>query len=256
VPGAGNPLAWNRYAYTLYNPLRYVDPSGNINEYPPNKDKKTQIAEEIALREKIEENYNLEFEGYWTIDELMQIMSVLSIIASLMGGYSNFQEHYGNQTWLIRHHTGEYAGCASPSGYIELKAGFSDWTLAHEFGHALDFASGGVYRKALQLIVGAGKDENELWKIRLRKACPECSAFWYDPGTSPPVNGVDANFNAAEDFAESFAAVILTDKAAEKGETHFRNNSPYDWVAMNNDSYDFRTTPRGMYVLSILRRVP
>jgi len=30
VPGAGNPLAWNRYAYTLYNPLRYVDPSGNI----------------------------------------------------------------------------------------------------------------------------------------------------------------------------------------------------------------------------------
>jgi len=29
VPGAGNPLAWNRYAYTLYNPLRYVDPSGH-----------------------------------------------------------------------------------------------------------------------------------------------------------------------------------------------------------------------------------
>ncbi len=28
MPGAGNPQAWNRYAYTLYNPLRYIDPSG------------------------------------------------------------------------------------------------------------------------------------------------------------------------------------------------------------------------------------
>ena len=28
VPGAGNPLAWDRYAYTLNNPVRYTDPSG------------------------------------------------------------------------------------------------------------------------------------------------------------------------------------------------------------------------------------
>jgi len=32
VPGAGNPLAWNRYAYTLYNPLKYTDPSGRLTE--------------------------------------------------------------------------------------------------------------------------------------------------------------------------------------------------------------------------------
>jgi len=254
VPGAGNPLAWNRYAYTLYNPLRYVDPSGNINEYPPNKDKKTQIAEEIALREKIEENYNLEFEGYWTIDELMQIMSVLSIIASLMGGYSNFQEHYGNQTWLIRHHTGEYAGVAHPSGYIELKAGFSEWTLAHEFGHALDYASGKAYRRGLRSLVDAGK--GEIWKSCLRAVFPKHEEFWYDPGTSPPVNGVNANFNAGEDFAESFAAVVLPDEAKEKGAYHLLHDTPYDWVTMNGGSYDFSTTPRGIYVLSILRQVP
>jgi hypothetical protein len=29
VPGAGNPAAWDRYGYTLYNPVRYVDPSGH-----------------------------------------------------------------------------------------------------------------------------------------------------------------------------------------------------------------------------------
>ncbi len=29
VPQPGNPMAWDRYAYTLNNPLRYVDPSGH-----------------------------------------------------------------------------------------------------------------------------------------------------------------------------------------------------------------------------------
>jgi len=30
VPGAGNPLAWDRYAYTLNNPVRYTDPGGHF----------------------------------------------------------------------------------------------------------------------------------------------------------------------------------------------------------------------------------
>jgi len=29
VPGAGNPLAWNRFGYVMYNPIRYTDPSGH-----------------------------------------------------------------------------------------------------------------------------------------------------------------------------------------------------------------------------------
>ena len=29
VPGAGDALAWDRYAYVEYNPIKHVDPSGN-----------------------------------------------------------------------------------------------------------------------------------------------------------------------------------------------------------------------------------
>jgi len=32
IPGAGNPLAWDRYAYGYDNPVRYTDPSGHFSE--------------------------------------------------------------------------------------------------------------------------------------------------------------------------------------------------------------------------------
>jgi len=34
IPGAGNPIAWDRYAYVVNNPMMYLDPSGNIIEVP------------------------------------------------------------------------------------------------------------------------------------------------------------------------------------------------------------------------------
>jgi RHS repeat-associated protein len=30
VPGVGNPMAWNRYGYTYFNPTNYVDPDGHL----------------------------------------------------------------------------------------------------------------------------------------------------------------------------------------------------------------------------------
>ena len=34
VPEVGNPVAWDRYAYTLNNPVKYIDPSGNAQICP------------------------------------------------------------------------------------------------------------------------------------------------------------------------------------------------------------------------------
>ena len=35
VPGAGDALAWDRYAYVKYNPIKHVDPSGHFAFSPP-----------------------------------------------------------------------------------------------------------------------------------------------------------------------------------------------------------------------------
>jgi hypothetical protein len=32
VPGAGNPAAWDRYAYVMYNPVKYTDPTGHFSQ--------------------------------------------------------------------------------------------------------------------------------------------------------------------------------------------------------------------------------
>jgi RHS repeat-associated protein len=29
IPGAGNPISWDRYSFVMNNPLRFIDPSGN-----------------------------------------------------------------------------------------------------------------------------------------------------------------------------------------------------------------------------------
>jgi hypothetical protein len=243
-----NTLAWNRYAYTLYNPVRYVDPSGH--RFIPPEDTDPEIKREELLQQKIKDNFNFVFEGDWTLDEIEQIWWILFRISNLMGGYINFQLKYGCQTWVFKHHLGIHAGVASSSGYAELKTGFTNWTLAHELGHLLSFANDRAFEKGLQQAVGAGK--GEWWKAPLRDILPEWKVFWYDPGSSPPVNGVDKNFDESEDFAESFAAVVLPEEAAKKGKKHNSIDDPYNWVMMNNGSFDFSTTPRGLYVLSVI----
>jgi RHS repeat-associated protein len=37
IPQPGNSADWNRYAYVLYNPMRYIDPSGHEYLFPPSQ---------------------------------------------------------------------------------------------------------------------------------------------------------------------------------------------------------------------------
>ena len=116
----------------------------------------------------------------------------------------------------------------------------------------MNFANNRVYENGLREAVGVGK--GEWWKVVLRDIYPDIEWLWYDPRSSPSVYGSAASFNASEDFAESFAAVVLTDRAFEKN-LEKSNKYPEHYNEWNwTDSYQhFYNTPRGRYVLSILR---
>jgi RHS repeat-associated protein len=69
VPQPGNPLAWDRYAYVLHNPIKYDDPSGHdvgcdTNYLGSCKTYANNYAYK-AIRESSEWQLDLEFVGVW-----------------------------------------------------------------------------------------------------------------------------------------------------------------------------------------------
>ena len=249
MPGAGNPLAWDRYSYVNCNPLAYTDPSGHADIICPNgqcSDSGQGTVEyyEILMKDL----FNYVFQDNWTLREMKQIFVIGWKIASLMGGTSSYKEEFENWTWYFYHYEsdGGDLGKTSPSGTIGLKDGFSDWTLAHELGHAFDFSNHGKYSRAMRKFLGAGETH---WSNSTRRALGNTDPqYWYDPGSSPPVNGVDSNFDAKEDFAETFAATVLPEDAYIKNMKYSEETSEYYWA----DYGSFANTPRGQYMLSIL----
>jgi hypothetical protein len=64
--GAGNPQAWDRYAYTLNNPLRYTDPSGHDYCDSPHADPEECADDsiEIITQEDVETLWDPDTVGY------------------------------------------------------------------------------------------------------------------------------------------------------------------------------------------------
>jgi RHS repeat-associated protein len=58
VPGASNPQALNRYAYTFNNPLKYTDPSGHCA-----KEDREDRPSCFRLLEEIQKDYDLFIKG-------------------------------------------------------------------------------------------------------------------------------------------------------------------------------------------------
>jgi len=140
VPGVGNPQAWNRYAYVLYNPVRYTDPSGHFNEYRTEEEPVIRI--KVNLPNILEDIYGLSFIGTWAFKELETINSGVMAI-------QNYLDNLGlsGMRWIK-----QYLGTAFKhgsfmndgknnfvmGGIMHLTSGFSMSTVVHEFGHVLD----------------------------------------------------------------------------------------------------------------------
>lgn len=116
----------------------------------------------------------------------------------------------------------------------------SQWTVLHELGHALDASRGWQLSRRMQLATGSGFPLKFVHKLR-----PQWRMFWYHVGSPPPPCGVNAKFNAIEDFAETVAAYILPEKAKEKAASKGYHYENYGYS-------HFHQTPRGQFFTGLL----
>ena len=232
VPGAGNPMAWNRFAYVKYNPLMYIDPSGHFEEYSP------ETTNRDLLQNLIERAYNLSFTGLWATNELNVIYDAVTTITSRIG-LDNFRKYLGaNITHGSFLNDGRRNYVMGGVMYL-APGGFNMETVVHEFGHVIDNNIGymrksdkvenaiskgqSIWRFDATIFGGGAADDlfyamggnpggtlrfmNGDWHVpyissdsRLMKSLPTSAQF---------ADGLYGNYASAEYFAETWTAVML-----------------------------------------------
>ena len=170
VPGAGNPSAWDRYAYVLNNPTRYTDPSGHSPCFEDGfcvdgkYNAETHLSYLISL-------YGLAFSGKlpWSIDTMWSITKAVQTIgekfSSILGldPVSSFKSMYGvrwDRKFIFEMGCDECLGFGLTIGtrHIKFRDFYSDYfsnvTLGvHELGHA--------FENAMERTLGDGRKYKE-----------------------------------------------------------------------------------------------
>jgi len=213
--------------------------------------------------------WQIRLEGDWSRHETYRILNVFQRLSEQSGGKSILEIFNGQSTTL--HRSGRPGRVGRTRGQeIFLDEDWTDWTFAHELGHRWNNAWDRQPEKRLQRMVGAGRNE-WLRKVTRRliistekalnrlgiTARLDWRALWYHPGEAPPPCGVDRNFNASEDLAESFAAMILQEDAQKRArravERMGEDGKRWDWPSQFQN---YPATPRGQSVALLLKNLP
>jgi RHS repeat-associated protein len=257
--GLFHPLTLNGWSYVENNPVNFADPSGYITE------KEAPDADDIVVRlmatyqARVVKDWGFVNvpgiptwgippscrweEGDWTIDELKTLESGVTKLADTMGGADKVISNIG--------------GLTVEQGYLLMARGktmrhrirFTDspisideWTVVHELAHAWDANFSWRLSKEMKEYVG-GK-----WLL-FPKAPPGGIRYRYDPSEWPPPAGININFDAKEDFAESVTAFVYPGKATDKA----ARPPEYGGVPYGDYGYDnYYETARAVYIAELL----
>ncbi|MES4787537.1 MAG: hypothetical protein C4294_19055 [Nitrospiraceae bacterium] len=232
VPEPGNPQSLNRFAYVNNNPLKYTDPTGYCAEGDQDCWNQAWF---------IYQQFGIQIEGIWSLDELIEITKALDDIALALAdanGYGRdlalgrglFRGVWTNTTFKRLHEgRNEYTAFTQIGGstiefynsWRSAEVGGARFTVAHELAHAWDFQSGAglgdIYIDEGLLLgfgvpVGVGAISYDfMHAVGARAECgyaPDCKS------TGRYIEGPQAAYRdysrtgPNEDWADSFAAWV------------------------------------------------
>ena len=214
------------------------------------------------------ENWQIQLEDEWSLEEIQRVLKVFDTLAE-QTGTSSIPQLFNHQITILKHSGRPGRVGRTKGNEIILDDNWTDWTFAHELGHRWNNAWERLPEQRLRQAVGAGKFEwlkralrrFEKWLERVFKKFDvkkkiDWPTLWYQPGSAPPPCGVDRNFNASEDLAESFAATIFPAEAKTR-----TNNvatraiafaKSWDWSTTFSD---YLQTPRGQITLQTIKEL-
>jgi len=240
VPNAGNSKAWDRYAYTTNNPLRYIDPTGHCSGNASNPDNPDAAC--WSQLTEIENKYtNVDIDpAKWTTSELEDVEDGLDALSYVFGGAEQFSSVVGDISLARRGKTFTdyidflWGDPADTAAYTDITNGavtFYDYSfdqdyelqinLFHEVGHVFSVNNPEAYSEYI----------SEFWECKNFSCQMKEKEFGLPAspygGTSP-----------LEDFAESFAIAIwmrnekYTTSLLPKGAPFLPDNDR--WENINN----------------------
>ncbi|MBN2512698.1 MAG: RHS repeat-associated core domain-containing protein [Sedimentisphaerales bacterium] len=156
VPGAGNPMAYDRYMYTFSNPLRYSDPSGHIPECGPDG----MWCDDVITADEYFITFTTAGGEEWEAANQAAVLEAVYAVAKKLGSY---MEKTAGLAWMtvFGFMTFQMGGCDECNGTGGFAANFdlikfasfpADWRedralrarnlVTHELGHAFSQGHG------------------------------------------------------------------------------------------------------------------
>ena len=227
VPGAGNPMAWDRYAYGLNNPVKHVDPSGHrtcTSQEAATGDESCQQNYNVdEMVQYLQDTYNWTIVGDdWTIDDIVLITEVARDIRDFVEKVSDAD----GAAWIRDNLTSQFHYMHGIPSYTagnhviynpDTIAGNKQF-VAHELGHVFDNNHKYVPGPCYATVCGGGPSEAVM--LALGGSPGSLPIFDNGPATLPSeyqfsrkstldVNGDPyGNGSTTEYFGEVFAWAI------------------------------------------------
>ncbi|RMF48359.1 MAG: hypothetical protein D6755_03925 [Anaerolineae bacterium] len=248
IPGAGSPLAWNRYAYVNDNPLRYRDPSGHLSCNA------AHVVEgdcsDMTTQQILETYYDVVLSGDWTVADISAIYRGVSAIGAAFAnegdtGAKAFTDVFDTLTFTLDGgaRDGKWYCTGSGSGFScdpDAVGKITARLVTHELGHTFNatIANNGHTTPYNDLFKASIRDDNGNWVTGRKNGEWERGYRGYKSQGVPDLYHGPNNWNddatgtVNEEFADMFMNWVFN-SFDYRPNANGAGTARYNWMSTN-----------------------